>query len=153
MDQIAVALEKKNLWQQNRLTSVSPLAQVTILHKPCDDLESLFYVLFWITVLYDSPGQERKDFNFEKSILGLWSENAYDNLAVARCSKDSFILKRDFDFERHLPHYFHDLIPLLEAWRQLFRLADTDGIVPSIQACLDVVNDFLELMPSQDEER
>lgn len=73
--------------------------------------------------------------------------------SLARCSKDSFILKRDFDFERHLPYYFHDLIPLLEAWRQLFRLADTDGIVPSIQACLDVVNDFLELMPSQDEER
>lgn len=152
LDQISDALEKKELWQTKGLTSISPQSDVKIVHKPCDDLESLFYVLFWISVLYDSPGQERLDFNFEKSILNLWTESAYDNLAVARGSKDSFILKNNFDFQRHLPPYFHDLIPLLEAWRQLFRRADTDGLDPSIEATLDVVNEFLQSM-SQDEER
>ena len=47
---------------------------------PADDLESLFYVLIWILVLYDGPlGQERQGFDFESSILGEWSKSTTVN--------------------------------------------------------------------------
>ena len=83
-----------------------------IQHELVGDIESLFYVLVWNMILYDSPlGQEQKDFDFESSILRRWSECAIWNLDNARNSKAAFILNPEPDvLSAHVSQYFSDLI-------------------------------------------
>ena len=90
---------------------------------PADDIESLFYVLVWILVLYDRPlGQEQQGFNFESSILGKWSESAIPNLQVARNSKLAFIVDQNPETMKScVSPYFSDLAPLAEKWWEVFR--------------------------------
>jgi len=121
-------------------------------HTPADDIESLFYVLIWIMVLYDGPlGRERQDFDFESSILGEWSEGAIQNLQVARNSKVAFVLESGPKaLEGCVSPYFHDLIPLAQDWWDIFRekYGSQDGV--DINTLLEKTDTFLSRMPLED---
>ncbi|KAF8547508.1 hypothetical protein OG21DRAFT_1490167 [Imleria badia] len=93
LKQIAHALQEhqaKKVYTDNHITSVvlKPRKDFTVHHMSQDNLESLFYVLFWIMTLYDGPGsQEQEDFNFESSILAQWTESViHSNLEAAKDS-------------------------------------------------------------------
>ena len=130
--QISDALQqqysKKNpaIYKEDRATSIrihDEEDDIMVRHEPADDIESLFYVLVWNMILYDGPlGRERKDFDFESSILRRWSERAIWNLENARNSKVAFILDPEPDvLSAHVSRYFSDLVPLAEQWRRIFR--------------------------------
>ena len=91
----------------------------SVQHVPTDDIESLFYVMVWILILYDGLlGHERENFNFKLSMLSQWTEIAIENLKVARNSKIAFIgnPKPSKELSKHISPYFRDLLPLTEKW-------------------------------------
>jgi len=123
-----------------------------IKHTPVDNIESLFYVLIWIMILYDGPlGRERQNFDFESSILGKWSEGAIENLRVARNSKVAFVLESSPKvLEDSVSPYFHDLIPLAQDWWEIFRekYGSQDGV--DIDTLLEKTEIFLSHMLPED---
>lgn len=125
----------------------------TLVHRPDDDIESLFYVLFWIMILYNGPrGQGREDFDFEASILSQWTESSISNLDAAKNSKSSLLTDRPekAKLAEHVAPYFRDLVPLLEDWRQIFRDAEYHGNYAQFDACLHVLDSHLSNIPPQD---
>ena len=94
LKQISHALQKRSkggsyIYKEDNFTSVQLHGDDFKVHyTPADNLESLFYILIWILILYDGPlGWEWQGFNFESSILGKWSESAIPNLWVVRTLK------------------------------------------------------------------
>ena len=111
------------IYKEDNLTSVQLHGDdFRVHHTPADDIESLFYVLVWILVLYDGPlGWERQGFDFESSILSKWSESTIPNLWVARNSKLAFIVDQNPETMKScVSPYFSDLAPLAEKWREIF---------------------------------
>lgn len=125
----------------------------TIKHTPEDDIESLFYVLIWITVLYDGPGgQEREDFDFGNSLLANWTESAVNgNLSQAHNAKLA-IITGDLNFKDHVSPYFLVLVPLLTEWRDLFRLAIFQRKKVKFKKCLSILDKHLQDLPADDTE-
>ncbi|KAI5988433.1 hypothetical protein EDD15DRAFT_2371481 [Pisolithus albus] len=121
-------------------------------HMPADDIETLFYVLIWILVLYDGPlGWEQQGFDFKSSILGQWSEGTIQNLRNAKNSKSLLIVFEDHHpLQKCMSPYFSDLIPLADDWRQTFRKAFVDKRVVDIGTLLDITNMFLSKMPLEE---
>ncbi|KIK20989.1 hypothetical protein PISMIDRAFT_12613 [Pisolithus microcarpus 441] len=119
---------------------------------PADDVESLFYVLIWILVLYDGLlGWEQQGFDFESLILGQWSKGAIQNLWNAKNSKSSFIVFEDHHpLQKCMSPYFSDLIPLADDWWQTFQKAFVDKKVVDIGSLLDITNVFLSKMPPEE---
>ena len=115
-------------------------------------MESLFYVLVWNMVLYDSPlGWERQDFNFDSLILGQWSECAIQNLESTRNSKVTFIVDPDPGvLSKHVSRYCSNLVPLAEQWWGIFRERFITREKVDFDSLLQVTNKFLETMLPED---
>ena len=159
LKQISHVLQQKKsksggrIYKEDKLTSVQVHGNdFKVHHTPADDLESLFYVLIWILVLYDGPlGREQQNFDFESSILGKWSKSAIPNLWVARNSKLAFIVDQNPEIMKScVSPYFTDLTPLAEKWREIFR--DQYGSRDAVDAdsLLEVTETFLNNMPSEE---
>ncbi|KAK7042435.1 hypothetical protein R3P38DRAFT_2890462 [Favolaschia claudopus] len=91
-------------------------------HEPRHDLESLFYVLFWICIHYAGPGGvERQNFDIHESILRTWvNGDSYD--AIGQSKGFALTGNPRFWTGRVLPclaPYFEPLKPCLTEWRQL----------------------------------
>jgi hypothetical protein len=90
-------------------------------HQPADDLESLFYVLVWICVLYDGPNNSpRTDISFEFMPLYKWAEQDFARGDFAMCSLSKFELMTSPDtsaLTEHITPYFKCLEPFLLEWR------------------------------------
>ena len=159
LEQISHALQQRKskggsrIYKEDKLTSVQLHGDgFKVHHTPADDLESLFYVLIWILVLYDGPlGRERQDFDFESSILGEWSESAIPNLRVARNSKLAFIVDQNPEIMKScVSPYFTDLAPLAEKWREIFRDRYCSRDAVDADSLLEVTETFLNNMPSEE---
>ena len=147
--------KKRPVYKENRATSIriyDEEDELMVRHEPADDIESLFYVLVWNMVLYDGPlGRERRDFDFDSSILGQWSECAINNLENARNSKVTFIVDPDPGvLSRHVSRYCFDLVPLAEQWRCIFRERFIAQQKVDFDSLLEVTNKFLETMLPED---
>ena len=103
-------------------------------------------------ILYDSPlGREQKDFDFESSILGRWSERVIRNLENVRSSKAAFILDPELNvLSAHVSPYFSDLVPLAEQWRGIFREKLNTHQKVDFDPLLHVMNKWLEMMSPED---
>lgn len=125
-------------------------------HVHADDIESLFYVLVWIMIMYDGPlDLHRRDVDPERTILGPWNRgDATTALVGAGDSKMSFILTepRKMDFHGQVSPYFHDLLPLADKWREALAknmaLTTTTDTV-TFQDVLPIFDDFLTQMPDE----
>ena len=159
LEQISHALQQRKskggsrIYKEDKLTSVQLHGDgFKVHHTPADNLESLFYVLIWILVLYDGPlGRERQDFDFKSSILGEWSESAIPNLRVARNSKLAFIVDQNPEIMKScVSPYFTDLAPLAEKWREIFRDRYRSRDAVDADSLLEVTETFLNNMPSEE---
>ena len=156
LEQILSVLKKKpksgRIYKADKIASIQLRSgDFKVWHTPADDIESLFYVLIWIMVLYDGLlGRERQDFDFESSILGKWNEGVIKNLWVARNSKVAFVLESSPEvLEACVSSYFCDLIPLTQDWREAFResYGSRDGV--NIDKLLEKTETFLSHMPPE----
>lgn len=119
---------------------------------PGDDIESLFYVLLWITVLYDGPGHEQEEFDFGNSILANWTESAINtNLNSAHFAKLALITG-EFNFADHVMPYFRVLVPLLTEWREYFRNAIFHRRNVEFEESLKILDNHLQNLPLDDKE-
>lgn len=128
LKQISHALQKRSkggshIYKEDNFTSVQLHDDDFKVHyTPADNLESLFYILIWILMLYDGPlGWKWQGFNFELSILGKWSESTIPNLWVVRNLKLAFIMDQNPEImQSYVSPYFSDLAPLAEKWWEIF---------------------------------
>ncbi|KAJ3566167.1 hypothetical protein NPX13_g7239 [Xylaria arbuscula] len=83
-------------------------------HTFMDDLESFFWVLFWICIHYEGPGQEGKATEFEK-----W--NYLNTEELARDKKGIISDERDFvrTAEGNFTSYYRPLIPWVNKLRRV----------------------------------
>lgn len=162
MDQISKGLKDRSskneptVHEEGRTATISGDLDddFTIHHRPEDDIESLFYVLFWVMILYTGPGgQEREPFDFESSILSQWTESSISNLDAAKDSKNTLMLAHPDKLElaSYVSPYFRDLIPLLEDWRELFRAAEYHGRPVEATECLAVLDSHIQRIPYEDD--
>ena len=105
-----------------------------VTHTHADNIESLFYILLWIMIMYSGLlGCEHQDVDPQKTILGCWINN--DNpsmaLAIAHDAKTSFLVieKRNMDFHEQVSPYFCNLLPLTDEWWTMI----AKNMHPSIQ--------------------
>lgn len=116
-------------------------------HRPADDLESLFYVLLWICMLYDGPNKcPRTDIPFERTPLYKWAEQDFARGDFEMCSLSKFQLMTSSDtatvLSDHITPYFKCLEPFLLEWRDLIGSTfDKHDRVPAVQH--DVVLEIL----------
>ena len=158
--QISEALQqkyskKRPVYREDCATSIQIYNEeddLMVRHEPADDMESLFYVLVWNMVLYDSPlGRERQDFNFNSSILRQWSECAIQNLKSTRNLKVTFIVDPDPSvLSKHVSRYCSDLVPLAEQWWGIFRERFITQEKVDFNSLLQVTDKFLETMLPED---
>ncbi|KIO09339.1 hypothetical protein M404DRAFT_21903 [Pisolithus tinctorius Marx 270] len=121
----------------------------TIHHTFADDIESLFYVFIWILILYDGPlGHERQDISHEKTLLGLWSEKAAEDLEIARCAKFTFLNDpSESRLDSEVSQYFQDLIPLANEWHILLGQSLLSGTAVQFSDVISLFDHFLASMP------
>ena len=160
LQQISEALQqkyskKRPVYQEDCATSIQIYDEeddLMVRHKPVDDMESLFYVLVWNMVLYDSPlGQEWQDFNFESSILRQWSECVIQNLESARNSKVTFIVDPDPGvLLKHVSQYCSNLVLLAEQWQGIFRERFITQEKVDFDSLLQVTDKFLKTVLLED---
>ncbi|KAK2589875.1 hypothetical protein QQS21_012450 [Conoideocrella luteorostrata] len=83
-------------------------------HSFMHDLESFFWVLFWICIHYKGPGKGRVVPQFDK-----W--NYYDTREVALLKKGLVIHEGDFirTAEENFTHYYQPLLPLVTGLRKV----------------------------------
>jgi hypothetical protein len=92
-------------------------------HSFVHDLESFFWVLFWICIHYNGPGKADK----EKTAFSHWNSLTWDALAQ---SKDGLIQLRHFErsLTAHVTEYSKPLLPIaLELRDALFPKGDPSG--------------------------
>ena len=86
-----------------------------IKHIPEDNIESLFYILIWITVLHNGlSGQKQEDFDFNTSFLVEWVEISIHNLSKVHNAKVTLISSENFNFTENVSSYvfsIHHLTP------------------------------------------
>ncbi|KAI6154776.1 hypothetical protein BKA82DRAFT_4010539 [Pisolithus tinctorius] len=121
----------------------------TIHHTFVDDIESLFYVFIWILILYDGPlGHECQDISHEKTLLGLWSEKAAEDLKIARCAKFTFLNDpSESRLDSKVSQYFQDLIPLANKWRVLLGWSLLSRTAVQFSDIISLFDHFLASMP------
>ncbi|KAI6144476.1 hypothetical protein BKA82DRAFT_30608 [Pisolithus tinctorius] len=121
----------------------------TIHHTFVDDIESLFYIFIWILILYDGPlGHERQDISHEKTLLGLWSEKAAEDLEIARCAKFTFLNDpSESRLDSEVSQYFQDLIPLANEWHVLFGRSLLSRTAVQFSDIISLFDCFLASMP------
>ncbi|OCL07127.1 hypothetical protein AOQ84DRAFT_398643 [Glonium stellatum] len=78
------------------------------------DLESFFWVLFWICIHHDGPGKERVVSEFDKWNYAKTEELA--KLKLGTVAKKAFFLKTVTD---HFTPYYHSLIPWVNRLRRV----------------------------------
>ncbi|KAG6371354.1 hypothetical protein JVT61DRAFT_9553 [Boletus reticuloceps] len=119
-------------------------------HRPEDDLESLFYVMVWICMLYDGPNNTlRTDVTFAQTPLFQWAEHNFACGDFAMCSLSKFQLMTSSDttlLTDHITPYFKCLIPYLIEWRNGIGKAfdNADNIPPLHDDILVILNKALE---------
>ncbi|KIJ58038.1 hypothetical protein HYDPIDRAFT_34559 [Hydnomerulius pinastri MD-312] len=135
LQQLKAEFDKSSSGSPPPICKSTSLTHVFINKQYADDIESLFYVFIWILILYEGPlGHERQDVSHEKTLLGLWSEEAASNLAIARSTKVS---------------PYNDLLPLAHQWCKLLGpsvLCCTPLLFSDVMALLD---DLLASMPDE----
>lgn len=127
-----------------------------VTHTHADDIESLFYVLLWIMIMYSSPlGCEHQDVDPQKMILGRWINNDDPStaLATAQDAKTSFLVaeKRNMDFHEQVSPYFRNLLPLMDEWQIMIAKNIQVSIENHItfQDVLPIFDHFLAQMPNE----
>jgi Fungal protein kinase len=119
-------------------------------HQPADDLESLFYVLVWICILYDGPNNSpRTDVSFQHTPVYQWAEQDFARGDFSMCLLSKFKLMTSHDttaLTNHITPYFKCLEPFLLEWRNKIGMAfDKDDEVPPMQHAdvLEILNKAL----------
>ncbi|KAI5988229.1 hypothetical protein F5J12DRAFT_898293 [Pisolithus orientalis] len=138
-----------SIWKSASLTCIFINHPTTIHHTFADDIKSLFYIFIWILILYDGPlGHKHQDISHEKTLLGLWSEKAAEDLKIARCTKFTFLndlSKSRLDSE--VSQYFQDLIPLANKWHVLLGQSLLSGTAVQFSDIISLFDCFLASMP------
>jgi hypothetical protein len=125
-------------------------------HTHADDIESVFYVLVWIMIMYNGPlSCERPEVYPERTILGPWiNGDATAALIAAGDAKSSFIIMetRRKDFHDQVSPYFRDLLPLVDQLRRVLAknmiTLTTDPV--TFQDVLPIFDEFLSQMPAKE---
>ncbi|KAI1825468.1 hypothetical protein F4861DRAFT_537932 [Xylaria intraflava] len=88
-------------------------------HSFMHDLESFFWVLFWICVHYEGPGRAKVFTQFDKSRYDAWNFMDFENLAVFKSGQ----IGHEADFIRragkHFTPYYRPLIPWVNRLRRV----------------------------------
>ncbi|EPQ61234.1 hypothetical protein GLOTRDRAFT_109367 [Gloeophyllum trabeum ATCC 11539] len=111
-------------------------------HRPEWDLESFFYVLFWICVLYDGPRNSERRISFKQTPLYHWTEGSFEEVAQNKSSVDS-----DKGWPNTLVRvspYFEDLKPCLDRWRYILFKKGSPATHDEVVRILQETHDALE---------
>ncbi|KAN0078263.1 hypothetical protein V8E55_010320, partial [Tylopilus felleus] len=129
---------------------------IPVNHMHTDNIESLFYVLIWIMILYDGVngplGRERVDINPKVTVIGRCSDDTTTNLSAANDAKTSLLLggNRWKDFHSQVSPYFRDLPSLMDRWRKVVAKGQSEassGV--SFSDVLAIFDDFIPTMPNK----
>ncbi|KAG1785034.1 uncharacterized protein HD556DRAFT_1314580 [Suillus plorans] len=124
-------------------------------HTPCDDLESLFYILLEFTVMYLGPkgalAPQPDEENLKRDPVRRWGL-AYESLTRDGLATSS-MWKREFihgltDFPL-ITSYFTPCRPLLDEWRQAISFASTQLTTISHDNICDVLTRELSSISQQ----
>lgn len=125
----------------------------TCLHESKHDLESVFYVLIWLCVIYDGPNDsERKGFSVHHTELRNWLEG--DNAkSIGRQKYTMMMNPNSFKLEL-LPlfsPYFDDLKPCVSALREAIILSVTpithDAMIDILREAYDSLPEVEDVAP------
>ncbi|KAI6030964.1 hypothetical protein F5J12DRAFT_779972 [Pisolithus orientalis] len=138
-----------SIQKSTSLTHVFINHPTTIHHTFADDIESLFYIFIWILILYDGPlGHKCQAISHEKTLLGLWSEKAAEDLKIARCAKFTFLNDlSELRLDSEVSQYFQDLIPLANEWSILLGQSLLSGTAVQFSDIISLFDCFLASMP------
>ncbi|EPQ57055.1 hypothetical protein GLOTRDRAFT_137483 [Gloeophyllum trabeum ATCC 11539] len=88
-------------------------------HVPRWDLESFFYVLIWVFILYDGPCKSERKIKFSDTVLFKWTNDDFESIGM---NKYAAVTSPDFwesKVLRWVAPYFADLKPCLTRIRDL----------------------------------
>lgn len=86
-----------------------------VIHNELHDMESFFYVLVGIAVLFDEPGKPKPDSELEKCFDILFNTNEPSYFKTATVQSDATWIP---SVVKHISPYFQPIIPLLNNLRQ-----------------------------------
>lgn len=115
------------------------------LHEPKHDLESVFYVLIWLCVLYDGPnGSERQGFSVYHTELRYWLLGDTTK-TIGRHKYSMVVDPRSFESNilSLFSPYFEDLKPCVSALRNALLL--TPPITHEIM--IDIIKRAYDILP------